>query len=263
MPVRVIDQPLAIKVIEQPKTEAQIDAEQKERADRAAFSDQLLILAALLVAVGAFLAIAFAVQVFYLGLGLRAMRRSCAEGRAQRHGDAARLRLRQRSDVERRRRQRPGSARSGRTPARRRPASFGSAPTGRRRTASCGPTSTSTMSGRRRTCSSDRAPRLSSARSSFRCAISRRRSNSACISMSGAAPPTTIMFEGTKPHFFEFCHRVEVAGETPDNMRLSFTQFGSSNGSDEDQPWQTADADQPSAASPRRSRAAALRMRLR
>ena len=34
----------------------------------------MLIFAALLVAVGAFLAIAFLVQMFYLGLGLRAMR---------------------------------------------------------------------------------------------------------------------------------------------------------------------------------------------
>ena len=74
MPVRVIDQPLAVRVIDQPRTEAQIAAEQRDRADRVALSDQLLIFAALLVAVGAFLAIAFAVQVFYLGLGLRAMR---------------------------------------------------------------------------------------------------------------------------------------------------------------------------------------------
>ena len=49
------------------------------------------------------------------------------------------------------------------------------------------------------------------------------------------------LFEGTTPHFFEFCHRVEVSGETFDKMQLSFTQFGSSNGSDEDR-WQTADA---------------------
>ncbi len=26
------------------------------------------------------------------------------------------------------------------------------------------------------------------------------------------------LFEGTTPHFFEFCHRVEVAGETPDKI---------------------------------------------
>ena len=27
------------------------------------------------------------------------------------------------------------------------------------------------------------------------------------------------MFEGSKPHFFEFCHRLEVAGETPEQHR--------------------------------------------
>ena len=69
MPVRVIDRRWRSGSIDQPKTEAQIAAERRERADRAALSDQLLIFAALLVAVGAFLAIAFAVQVFYLGLG--------------------------------------------------------------------------------------------------------------------------------------------------------------------------------------------------
>src|SRR4029078_12326621 len=48
--------------------------EQRDPADRTLLSDQLLIFAALLVAVGAFLAIAFVVQAFYLGLGLRALR---------------------------------------------------------------------------------------------------------------------------------------------------------------------------------------------
>ena len=42
------------------------------------------------------------------------------------------------------------------------------------------------------------------------------------------------MFEGSKPHFFEFCQRLEVTGETPGNIDMRFTQFGLSNGSDED-----------------------------
>ena len=42
------------------------------------------------------------------------------------------------------------------------------------------------------------------------------------------------MFEGSKPHFFEFCQRLQVTGEAPGNIDLSFTQFGLSNGSDED-----------------------------
>ena len=65
---------MPLRVFDQPRTEAQIAAEQRDRADRTALSDQLLVFAALLVAVGAFLAIAFAVQGFYLGLGLRALR---------------------------------------------------------------------------------------------------------------------------------------------------------------------------------------------
>ena len=40
------------QVVEAPKTEAQFAAERRERADRAALNDQLLIFAALLVAVG-------------------------------------------------------------------------------------------------------------------------------------------------------------------------------------------------------------------
>ena len=77
MAVRVVDPPLAVRVVEAPKTEAQFDAERRERDDRAALYDQLLIFAALLVAVGVFLVIAFAMQAYYQSLALRAMRRSC------------------------------------------------------------------------------------------------------------------------------------------------------------------------------------------
>jgi hypothetical protein len=42
------------------------------------------------------------------------------------------------------------------------------------------------------------------------------------------------MFEGSESHFFNFCHRLEVAGTTPNNIGLRFTQFGLNNGSDED-----------------------------
>src|SRR5690349_21573046 len=77
MAVKVVDPPLAVRVVETPtKSDAQFDAERRERADRAALYDQLLIFAALLVAVSAFLAIAFAIQAYYQSLALRAMRRS-------------------------------------------------------------------------------------------------------------------------------------------------------------------------------------------
>src|SRR4029079_7486150 len=79
VPVRVVDQPLSVQPLETPKTGEQLAAEQAERAERRAFGDQLLLYAALVVAVIAFLAIAFALQTFYLGIGLRAMRRSALQ----------------------------------------------------------------------------------------------------------------------------------------------------------------------------------------
>jgi hypothetical protein len=65
-------------VIESPKTEAQIAAEQSEREERAVLNTRVLMLGALLIAVGFFLFIAFMVQAVYLWLALRAMRRSTA-----------------------------------------------------------------------------------------------------------------------------------------------------------------------------------------
>jgi hypothetical protein len=233
MPVRVIDQPLAIKIIEQPRTEAQIATEQRERAERAAVSDQMLILAALLVAVGAFLAIAFAVQVFYLGLGLRTMRRYSQKAdrnvmATQRafvyvselmwssEGDNVRIG--------------PIWANSGTTPTRKlRIATNWKASHGELRAdfdinyvqppenLFLGPGS----------------------RAEFGAIFIPMRDMQAAIEQRlhlyvwGRATYDDL-FEGSKPHFFEFCHRVEVAGETPANIGISFTQFGLSNGSDED-----------------------------
>jgi hypothetical protein len=233
VPVRVIDQPLAIKIIEQPKTEAQIGAEQRERDERAAVSDQMLILAALLVAVGAFLAIAFAVQVFYLGLGLRTMRRYSQKAdrnvmATQRafvyvseltwsgEGDHVRIG--------------PIWSNSGTTPTRKlRIATNWKALHGELRpdfeinyvqppeNVFLGPGS----------------------RAEFGAIFIPMRDIQAAIEQRlhlyvwGRATYDDL-FEDSKQHFFEFCHRVEVAGKTPDNIGLSFTQFGLSNGSDED-----------------------------
>jgi hypothetical protein len=233
MPVRVIDQPLAIKVIEQPKTEAQIGAEQRERDDRAALSDQLLIFAALLVAVGAFLAIAFAVQVFYLGLGLRAMRNYSQKAdrnvmATQRafvyvseltwSGEGGNVRIS------------PVWSNSGTTPTRKlrigtnwkashselRPdfdINYGQPP----ENLFLGPGSKAEIGA------------IFIPMREIQAAIEQRLH----LYVWGRATYDDL-FEGTQPHFFEFCHRVEVVGETPDKMGLSFTQFGLSNGSDED-----------------------------
>ena len=42
------------------------------------------------------------------------------------------------------------------------------------------------------------------------------------------------MFEGSEPHFLEFCYRLDVTGATPDKIALTFTHFGAHNRSDED-----------------------------
>ena len=42
------------------------------------------------------------------------------------------------------------------------------------------------------------------------------------------------MFEGSEPHFLEFCYRLDVSGATPDKITLAFTHYGAHNRSDED-----------------------------
>ena len=42
------------------------------------------------------------------------------------------------------------------------------------------------------------------------------------------------MFEGSEPHFIEFCYRLDVSGATPDKITLMFTHYGAHNRSDED-----------------------------
>jgi len=42
------------------------------------------------------------------------------------------------------------------------------------------------------------------------------------------------MFEGSEPHFIEFCYRLDVSGATPDKVTLLFTHYGAHNRSDED-----------------------------
>jgi hypothetical protein len=233
LPVRVIDQPLSIKVIEQPKSDAQFDAEQKERADRAVFSDQLLILAALLVAVGAFLAIAFTVQVFYLGLGLRAMRRSSQK--AERNVMAMQRAFVYVSDLT-------WSAAGDSVKVSPIWANSGASPTRKLRISTNWKASHSEL---RPDFDIDyvRAPENlflgPGARAEFGTMFIPMRDVQAAAEQRlylyvwGRATYED-MFEGTKPHFFEFCHRLEVAGETPDNIGVGFLQFGLSNGSDED-----------------------------
>ena len=239
MPVRVTDQPLAVRVIDQPRSEAQIAAEQRDRADRTALSDQLLIFAALLVAVRAFLAIAFVVQVFYLGLGLRAMR--SYSQKADRNVVATQRAFVYVSGLT-------GNSEGGNIRIIPVWSNSGTTPTRKLRIG----TNWKASHGELRP---DDISYVLPPENLFLGPASKAEFGAIFIPMRDiqAAIEQRLnlyvwgratyddLFEGTKPHFFEFCHRVEVAGETPDKMRLSFTQFGSSNGSDEDH-GPTADA---------------------
>jgi hypothetical protein len=233
VPVRVVDQPLSVRALEAPKTGEQLVAEQAERAERRAFGDQLLLYAALVVGVIAFLAIAFALQTFYLGIGLRAMRRSALQidrnvlsiqrafvylGGLDWGIAGANVRIS------------PMWANAGTTPTRRLrvatnwKASHGELPPDF-------------------DINYVRAPENlflgPSARSEFGTVFIPMRDIQAAIEQRlhlyvwGRATYDD-MFEGSEPHFFNFCHRLEVAGTTPNNIGLRFTQFGLNNGSDED-----------------------------
>jgi hypothetical protein len=233
MAVRVVDPPLAVRVVEAPKTEAQFDAERRERDDRAALYDQLLIFAALLVAVGAFLAIAFAMQAYYQSLALRAMRRSAqlterniaAAQRAFVYISALNW-----SAAGANVKISPIWANAGATPTRRLristnwkashgelPADFDINYVRPPENLFLGPNGKAEIGA------------VFIPMRDIQAALEERLN----LYVWGRATYDD-MFEGSKPHFFEFCQRLEVAGEIPGNIDMSFTQFGLSNGSDED-----------------------------
>ncbi len=233
VPVQIVDPPLAVRVVPSPKTEAQFDAERRERDERAALSDQFLMFAALLVAIGAFLAIAFMLQAFYLGLGLRAMRRSASL--AERNitagqrafvylgslgwsaaGDNVRIS--------------PIWANAGSTPTRNLrigtnwkashgelPVDFPYAYVRAPERLFLGPSGKAELG------------TVLIPMRDIQGAIEERLQ----IYIWGRATYEDI-FEDTKPHYFEFCHRIEVAGATPNNVAVTFTQHGFRNGCDED-----------------------------
>jgi hypothetical protein len=240
MSVRVTDQPVAVRVIDQPRTEAQIAAEQRDRAERAALSDQLLIFAALLVAVGAFLAIAFAVQVFYLGLGLRTMRRYSQK--ADRNMMATQRAFVYGSELT-------WNAEGGHGRISPRWSNSGPTPTRKLRIGTNWKASHDELRPDFEINYVQPPESLflgPGSKAEFGTVLIPMRDIQAAIEQRlqlyvwGRATYDDL-FEGTKPHFFEFCHRVDVVGETPGNIGVSFTQFGLSNGSDEDS-GQTADA---------------------
>jgi hypothetical protein len=231
--------PVPVRIVESAKSEAQLDAERKERDDRAALTDQLLIYAGLMVAVAAFLVLAFGVLAFYQSLTLRAMRRSAqlteryisAAQRAFVHISALNWSMAGASVKII-----PVWANTGTTPTRRLristnwkashgelPADFDINYARPPENLFLGPSSKAEIG------------TIFIPMRDIQAAIEERLH----LYVWGRATYDD-MFEG-RPHFFEFCHRLEVTGEMPDKIDLSFTQFGLSNGSDEDsrQPAET------------------------
>jgi uncharacterized membrane protein len=197
------------------------------------FSEQSLMLASLLVAVGAFLVIAFAVQVFYLGLGLRAMRR--AAQKAERNTVAVQRAFVYASDLT-------WSAAGADFKISPIWTNSGATPTRRLRISTNWKASHGEVT-RDFDINYARPPQSlflgPAAKAEFGTIFVPMRDIEAAIEgrlylhVWGRATYEDV-FEDTKPHFFEFCHHVEVTGVAPDNIQLQFTQFGRSNGSDED-----------------------------
>jgi hypothetical protein len=225
--------PVPVRIVETPKTDSELAAEQKNADDRAALNTRLLIFAGLLVAVGLLLFVAFAVQALYLWLALRAMRRSASL--AERNITIARrafvyvgslawsaagasLKIS------------PTWDNSGATPARSLristnwKASHGELPADFVYTYVRPP---------------DRIFLGAKGRADVGAVLVPMRDIQAAIEgrvqlyVWGRATYEDI-FEGTEPHFIEFCYRLDVTGATPNNVALTFTHYGPHNRSDED-----------------------------
>ena len=231
--VKIVDTPLQVQVIAGPKTEAQYAAEQRERDDRAALTDQLSIYGALLVLIGAFLAIAFGLQTFYLSLTLRAVRR--AADTTERNMTAAQRAFIYLSGLEWSEdgsvlRVAPIWANSGSTPSRglrvstNWKASHGELPADFTYTYAQVPQHLFLGPNGRAGLGAVYFPMRD-----VQAALEERMS----LYVWGRATYGDL-FEGTEPHFFEFCYRVDVKGSVPNNLSVSFTQYGLRNRCDED-----------------------------
>jgi len=231
--VRIVDTPHQVQVIEGPKTEAQYAAEQKERDDRAALTDQLSIYGALLVLIGGFLAIAFGLQTFYLSLTLRAVRR--ASDITERNMAATQRAFVYLAGLE--------WSEAG-TVLRVAPiwANSGGTPTRGLRVSTNWKASHGELAGDFAYTYAKAPEHLflgPNGRTEFGTVYFPMRDVQAALEermflyVWGRATYGDL-FEGTEPHFFEFCYRVEVHGSVPNNLTVSFTQYGLRNRCDED-----------------------------
>ena len=113
--------PLPVRVVPTPKSEEQLAAERQEREQRPSLQHQSADLRGAAGRGRCFSGSSPSrCRLLPLASALRAMRQPVRAGRAQRDDRAARLRLRRRARLERRPAATSGSARHGRTPARRR-----------------------------------------------------------------------------------------------------------------------------------------------
>jgi hypothetical protein len=225
--------PLPVKIMEAPKSDAELAAEQKDRDDRAALTERLTIYAGLLIAVGLFLALAFALQALYLWFALRAVWRSAVA--AERNMTAVRRAFvyigSMTWDVAGANvKVGPVWANSGTTPTRSLristnwKASHGELPPDFTYTYPRPPERLLLGSNARTEAGSMLIPMRD-----IQAAIEDR----VQLYVWGRATYEDV-FDGTEPHFVEFCHRIEAKGTAPNDIALTFVHYGHHNRSEQD-----------------------------
>lgn len=224
---------MPVRIVEQPKSAAQLAAEAQEREERATLNSRLLMYAGLLVAIGLLLAVAFLAQALYLWLALRGVRKSTrAIERNMATAQRAFLYIGAMawSPAGTNVKISPTWANSGTTPTRNLristnwKISHGELPADTVFTYTRPPERLFLGPGGRADVGAVLIPMRD-----IQAAIEER----VQLYFWGRATYED-MFEGSEPHFLEFCYRLDVTGATADKITLTFTHFGAHNRSDED-----------------------------
>lgn len=230
-------EPVPVRVVEPAKSAEQLAREQqerdREREERETFNNRLLMYSGLLVAVGVLLSVAFLVQTLYLLLALRGMRK--VANAAQRNMATAQraflyIGTMAWSVAGTNVKVTPTWANSGTTPTRNLristnwKTSHGELPADFVFTYARAPERLFVGPGGRADVGAVLIPMRD-----IQAAIEDR----VGLYFWGRATYED-MFEGSEPHFLEFCYRLDVSGATPDKITLTFTHYGVHNRSDED-----------------------------
>ena len=230
-------EPVPVRVVEPAKSAEQLAREQqerdREREERDTFNNRLLMYSGLLVAVGVLLSVAFLVQTLYLLLALRGMRK-VANAAERNMASAQRAFLyigtMAWSVAGTNVKVMPTWANSGTTPTRNLristnwKTSHGELPADFVFTYARAPERLFLGPGGRADVGAVQIPMRD-----IQAAIEER----VGLYFWGRATYED-MFEGSEPHFLEFCYRLDVSGATPDKITLIFTHYGAHNRSDED-----------------------------